>query len=141
MHLLALLTATVLVSLATLHVYWGLGGRWLFAAAIPHKVGQAPVLPGPIACFVVAALLLGAAYVCMVHAFGVPFVLGRELAAHGVLAIAGVFGLRTLGDFNYVGLFKRVRSTEFARRDSWFYTPITASMATATGLLWLLGRS
>lgn len=139
MHFLALLIATVLGSLSALHVYWGLGGRWAFAASIPHQPSKSPTLPGPVACFAVAVALLTAAYLCVAHAFVLSFPKERSLVRYGVLGVAVVFALRTLGDFRYVGLFKRVVGTGFATRDTKLYTPLTASIAVATGLLWLLG--
>lgn len=131
--------ATVLASLSFLHIYWGFGGRWAFAASIPHKPGESPRLPGPVACLAVAAALLAASYACLALAFALPFQIERSLVRHGVLGVAVVFALRTLGDFHYVGLFKRVVGTEFATRDTKLYTPLTASLAVAMGLLWLLG--
>lgn len=141
MHFLALLVAAVLGSLSLLHVYWGFGGRWAFAESVPHKPGESPTLPGTVACLAVAAALLAASYLCLALAFTLPLPMQRSIVRHGVLGVAGVFALRTLGDFNYVGLFKRVVGTEFATRDTKLYTPLTASLAVATGLLWLFGRT
>ncbi|MEM6843120.1 MAG: DUF3995 domain-containing protein [Bacteroidota bacterium] len=35
-----------------------------------------------------------------------------------------IFILRALGEFNYVGFFKRVKNTEFARADSRIFSPL-----------------
>jgi hypothetical protein len=42
-----------------------------------------------------------------------------------------MFALRTIGEFRYVGLFKRVHSTPFARWDSRLFTPLSAAIAAA----------
>jgi hypothetical protein len=139
MHLLALLVAAVLGSLSFLHAYWAFGGRWAFAASIPHKPGESPILPGMFACLAVAAALLAATYLCLALTFALPLPMQASLVRHGVLGVALVFALRTLGDFRYVGMFKRVTGTEFAKRDTKIYTPLTALLALAVGLMWLLG--
>jgi hypothetical protein len=38
--------------------------------------------------------------------------------------VALAFGLRAVGDFRFVGFFKRVRGSVFARRDTWLYSPL-----------------
>ena len=38
---------------------------------------------------------------------------------------------RTVGEFRYVGLFKRERGTRFAALDSCIYTPLCALLAAA----------
>lgn len=38
--------------------------------------------------------------------------------------IAIIFLLRAMGDFNYVGFFKKVRETDFAINDSKYYSPL-----------------
>jgi hypothetical protein len=36
---------------------------------------------------------------------------------------------RAMGDFNYVGFFKRVRGTRFARMDTLLYSPLCLALA------------
>ncbi len=43
--------------------------------------------------------------------------------------------LRTVGDLRYVGVFKRVRRTRFAVRDTRIYTPVCGVLA--AGVLYL----
>jgi hypothetical protein len=40
-----------------------------------------------------------------------------------------VFGLRAIGDFRYLGFFKRVTGTRFARADTLIYSPLCAGLA------------
>jgi len=35
-----------------------------------------------------------------------------------------IFILRAVGDFNYVGIFKKIKNTEFARADSKIFIPL-----------------
>ena len=54
-----------------------------------------------------------------------------ELTRWGTRAVGVVFALRALGEFKWVGFFKSVRDTRFARLDTWLYSPLCAGMAAA----------
>ncbi|MES2318120.1 MAG: DUF3995 domain-containing protein [Pseudomonadota bacterium] len=41
---------------------------------------------------------------------------------------AGLFA-RGVGEFNYLGLFKRVRGSRFATLDTWVYSPLCLLLA------------
>jgi hypothetical protein len=51
-----------------------------------------------------------------------------------VWLLAAVFALRAIGDFRYVGFFKRVRNTGFARLDTRAYSPLCAGLAVLIGI-------
>jgi hypothetical protein len=42
-----------------------------------------------------------------------------------------VLALRAIGEFRYVGLFKRVRESRFAALDTRVYTPLCVALAAA----------
>jgi hypothetical protein len=48
--------------------------------------------------------------------------------------IAAVFALRAIGDFRYVGFFKRIRDSKFARLDTLAYSPLCAALAVLIGI-------
>ena len=48
--------------------------------------------------------------------------------------IAAVFALRAIGDFRYVGFFKRVRGSKFARLDTLAYSPLCTALALLIGI-------
>jgi hypothetical protein len=43
------------------------------------------------------------------------------------------FAARAIGEFRYVGLFKREHSTRFARLDTWLFTLSCAATALVAG--------
>lgn len=130
----AILLTAVFTVLALLHFHWAAGGRLGFGAAIPTK-GAVPIFqPGPGASTAVGVALLGAALVSLVR--GHAFVLGPAWVSRvGIWVIATVMLARAIGDFRYVGFFKRVRGTVFARQDSRFYSPLCATLAALA--IWL----
>jgi hypothetical protein len=42
--------------------------------------------------------------------------------------------LRAIGDFRYVGFFKRIRDSKFARLDTLAYSPLCAALAVLIGI-------
>jgi len=123
---LLLINALIFTLLGGIHLYWMVGGRWGLAQALPTKPdGEVRMLnPGPLACVAVALGLLGFAAYCA--SLGLDFSLGLPLGAEkwGVWVLAGVFLLRTVGDFRYCGFFRKIKETEFGRMDRRWYTPL-----------------
>ena len=114
--------AILLLALAAVHVYWATGGERFAEGAVPTRInperdGTALFAPGPLSTLGVAAGLTGAAIVVSRAGFARS---QRGLA--NLVAIA--FFLRAVGEFRYVGFTKRVRGTEFSRRDDLFYSPL-----------------
>jgi hypothetical protein len=119
-----------LIGLAAIHVYWSAGGRRGARAAIPTRGdGTALVQPSRIATLAVAVALVAAAAI-VVSAAGSPPRAVRILA----LATSAAFGLRMIGDFRIVGLFKRERRTVFARWDSLVFSPLCGALCVACAM-------
>src|SRR5215216_6598662 len=122
-------TAAVFVSLGLLHVYWALGRSSPSAAVIPIHAGKPLFTPTPAVTLLVALALL----VCALLVLGMLGILRFGLPDWpfriGVWGVAAAFLLRAIGDFRYLGLFKTVRDTAFARNDSWFYSPLCVVIA------------
>jgi hypothetical protein len=121
----------VLLSLAAVHVYWAVRGVGT-TAGVPSRRDGTPVFrPGRIATLGVAAALSIAALLVAGRAQLVDVAFSPVVLHVGVWGVATVFVMRTVGEFHYVGLFKRVRGTPFARWDTCLFTPLCAAIATA----------
>ncbi|MCE7044448.1 DUF3995 domain-containing protein [Dyadobacter sp. CY312] len=127
---LPLLNAAVFLLLAMLHLYWMIGGNWGYHAAIPTDGnGRKLFRPGPVATFAVALGLILFALVNILLAGLLPPVMPKEYLRISLMIIAGIFLLRAIGDFRYVGFSKRFRKTRFAEMDSKFYSPLCLVLA------------
>jgi len=119
------IVALVLGILAALHFYWAAGGARGRLAAVPEREGRPLFGPGPLACAAVGvSLLFAALLVCWTARIWAPPVIPLGLARVGTGLLAAAFLLRAIGDRKYVGFFKRVRGTAFARWDSRLYAPL-----------------
>ena len=134
----AVALAAVLVLIAVLHVHWAVGGRWGRAAAVPARrvvpasarPDERPAFtPTSLATAAVAALVFLAALAPLGAVGLVPLPVPSAFTHVGVWLRAAALLLRTVGDFRYVGVFKRVRGTRFAKLDTRLYTPLCLLLA------------
>lgn len=127
--------ALIFFLLSALHWYWVFGGKWGLSGALPSK-GEKPLFkPGPLATALVALLLMFAALICLAQAevAGLPASIFTRI---GVGGLAVAFAIRAIGDFRFVGFFKRIKGTLFARMDSIFFTPLCTLISFLCG--WLI---
>lgn len=122
--------------LSGLHVYWAAGGRSGAVAALPERNGVPLFQPGPASTLVVAGLLAFAGLLVLAHAGHGPAVaLPSWMVRLGAPVAAVVLLARAVGDFRYVGFFKRVRDTRFARLDTRLFSPIALLLGAATAFV------
>lgn len=109
------LNSVLFLSMSFIHVYWAFGGQWGTEGALPSRDGKRVLNPRPIGT-------LGVAIVLMVFAICSAYAL--QVSPYLPLIIGILFGLRTIGDFRFVGLFKQIRNTTFASYDNRFFIPL-----------------
>ncbi|MCZ8518261.1 MULTISPECIES: DUF3995 domain-containing protein [Paenibacillus] len=114
----------VLFLLSGVHLYWLFGGRMGHGAVIP-STEQGPLFrPRPLSVAVVAALLAFAAWLALELGGSIRLLYSDPLLTWGGWLLSVVFILRGLGDWKWVGVFKRKKGTPFAKWDSMVYSPL-----------------
>ncbi len=136
MLILSILIATIFFSLSAIHFYWAMGGSWGTNVAVPTKsTGEKILSPSALASAVVGMglLLMGLLQLRSI----VPFLseVDSRFFKYGNFAIAFLFLARAIGDFKFVGFFKKVVGTAFAKNDSRFYSPLCLFLSISTGWL------
>lgn len=127
--ILAFLLIAVFLTLSLWHVYWLLGGLVGSDAAIPEVDGKPVFQPSVVATFIVAVALALCALLIAATAGLVSLPLSQTVLAWLTRALAIVLLLRAIGDFKFVGFFKRSRGTRFARLDTLVYSPLCLLLA------------
>jgi Protein of unknown function (DUF3995) len=128
------ISIAILLMIAAMHVYWAAGGRFGKSVSVPEHDGRKTMNPGAASTLGVAACLVVAAAIIAVRA-GVLQADVLQTGGFGWLAwigtwvLAVVFAARAIGDFRYVGFFKRVRGSRFARLDTYVYSPLCGLLA------------
>ena len=140
--LLALVSinTTVFIVLSGIHFYWLTGGKWGLALSLPSDPSTRDVLfkPSIMATLVVAVGLLLFAFVTFGNLGAASFGMDQRYFKWGELIVSMIFLIRAIGDFKYVGFFKRIRETPFAKMDSKFYSPLCSSIFIIGVLIFLL---
>ena len=137
--LIAITLILIFLFLSGIHMYWGFGGQWGNDAVIPTKDNNVKVMvPGIIATFIVALGLLGFGAVVFVNIIesdlNIPFRLDI-FRNYGLWVIASIFILRAIGEFNYVGFFKKYKKTKFGQNDTKYYSPLCLIIGILTIIL------
>lgn len=124
----AIILIAIFLFLSGIHIYWGLGGKWGNNAVIPTKDDSIKVMmPGAIPTFLVAFGLLAFGFVVFINIlalhFNIPIWFGI-VYKYGLWVIAGIFTLRAIGEFSYIGFFKKYKQTKFGQNDTKYYSPL-----------------
>lgn len=119
----------ILVVIAALHFYWALGGTFGKDVAIPERNGRPLWSPSALTTFAVGCLLAFAAVLIAMRAGLLLSGFLGPVPRFATRGLALVFASRAIGDFRYVGFFKRVRGTRFARFDTALYSPLCCLLA------------
>jgi hypothetical protein len=129
----AVLASSILCGLGVVHLYWAAGGTIGKGAAVPSLNGKPVLSPGVLATVLVGLGLFAVAAWVIVTAIGSPARILETALRVGTGLVGLVFATRAVGDFRYVGFFKSVRDSEFARRDTYAYSPLCLLLALLIG--------
>jgi len=111
----------MLLAITLIHFYWALGGKYGLDKALPIDAkGNRLLDPNKFMIYIMSFILLGFTYI------------GYKLYVNEISlwimrtgwGLAILFFLRAIGDFNVVGLFKKVKNTKFSKYDTWVYIPL-----------------
>ncbi|MEO8804538.1 MAG: DUF3995 domain-containing protein [Burkholderiaceae bacterium] len=136
--MLATLIASVFAVLSLLHVYWAFGGHIGLAAAVPERATHDArsgrprrvkiFQPSRSATLLVAGALAGMGALVALRAglFGAAVTHWSVQVLLSALAV--VFLVRAVGDFDLLGFFKRANDSAFAFWDSVLYSPLCVAL-------------
>lgn len=119
---------SVFFVLSGVHIYWAAGGKRGARAAIP-SVGEEPLFRPSVWGTGIVALLLAfmGLFVFQLGGYGEP-IGPRWLYEYMGWSLAALFIMRAVGDFRWVGFFKRQRETLFAQWDGILFSPLCLLM-------------
>jgi len=134
-YIISMILPGLFTALGLVHFYWAVGGTKGLAGSIPEKDGGPLFSP----TFGITSTLAMGLFVCtaLVLDFSGRIILPLQphLVRWGLLAILALFLGRMIGDFNYMGIFKKVKGTLFATRDDKIYSPLSGLIALMIAIL------
>lgn len=92
-------------------------------------------MPGSIPTFIVGFGLLVFGLFVLQKGGLLNFTIPAWLDSYGLWIMAGIFIVRAIGDFKYVGFFKKIKHTAFGQNDTKYYSPVCLIIGVLTILL------
>lgn len=123
--ILSILECSILATLAIIHFNWAAGGKFGFEGSIPTtEEGDSVLKPSAWDSIIVGLGLAVFAFYFAVSGGLLNVKLPIWIAKYGGWVISAIFLLRAMGDFNYVGFFKKKTNTKFYKMDTKLYVPL-----------------
>jgi Protein of unknown function (DUF3995) len=130
--ILQLINTIIFLIISGFHFYWAFGGKFGSQAVIPQMEGKMAFQPPVLATIFVALAMLIGAYLSWIP-YGKT---DNKILIYGNLAIGIVFLIRAIGDFKYVGFFKKVKGSLFTENDSRYYSPLCLVVSGIAFFVW-----
>jgi hypothetical protein len=123
------LALAILAFAAAFHLNWALGGRLGLSVSLPQKPGGTPVMAHRLplwrpAAGGVALLLVGLALLLLDRTGHVALPLPEYIIRTALLLTGAAFVARAIIPNTYVGLFKSLRTTRWAKYDTRLFSPL-----------------
>lgn len=137
--ILSIILFLVFSVLSGFHFYWFFGGKWGLDKVIPSVGEKANSLEIPKFATLIVALglmLFGLLYLGISGLITIQF--PKWVTNYAYWFIPAIFTFRAIGEFKYVGFFKKIRNTEFARADSKIFAPLCIGIGIAGFVIQLL---
>ncbi|MEL6193930.1 MAG: DUF3995 domain-containing protein [Bacteroidota bacterium] len=135
------LVSSILLAISALHFYWALGGQWAVKAVIPEVMeGMFNENHKSRAAFYTLVVAVGLIVLALIIISNLPIIswLSDSWSSLGAKIIGSIFLLRALGDFKWVGFFKKPSESIFARNDTMIYSPLCLFLGIGSWLIGLL---
>ena len=126
--------------LGLVHVYRAEGGYKGFAHLLPTTVTGVRILnPTKLDCAIVGFFLTMFAlfYLTRLGLFGIA--ISKLMISLVGWAVPVVFLLRAIGDFKFVGIFKKIKTSTLARLDTKIYSPLCLKISISGIIIQIAG--
>ena len=134
-NLLSIIVSAVFVVLGVWHFHMALNHTSGESGAVPSVAGKPLFVPSKLMTVAVGVVLL--LFAALVVATAGMLSIGLSPWLLVLLSYALALGLlaRAVGEFKYVGFFKRVRGSRFATLDSYVFSPLCLLLAIGVALV------
>nr|WP_217189902.1 DUF3995 domain-containing protein [Echinicola vietnamensis] len=126
---MSIVLSCILLGLGLIHFNWVVGGTFGLEEAIPTKEnGDLVMNPGKVDSAIVGLGLTVFGLFYLIRAEILEINLSSGLMNSVGWIIPVIFLLRAMGEFKYVGFFKKVKSTPFGKWDTKLFSPLCLFM-------------
>ena len=131
----AVVVSVAFVALALWHFHMAFSPAGGVSGAVPSESGKPLFVPSTRATLAVGFVLLVFALLVAATAGLIEVRVPGRLLSWSSYALALGLLARAVGEFKYVGFFKRVRGSRFARLDTLLYSPLCLLLAIGVTLV------
>ncbi|MBK9737641.1 MAG: DUF3995 domain-containing protein [Saprospiraceae bacterium] len=122
---ISIILCFVFIFLASFHFYWAFGGKKGTENVIPVDTNNVKIInPSIISTLFVGIILLLFAFINIIKTKIINIELPEVIENYCLWFIAILFLLRAIGEFNYIGFFKKIKTTKFGIMDTKVYSPL-----------------
>lgn len=123
--IIAVVLFSIFLFLSLVHFYWAFGGKWGTEGVYPTPDAQTPPKnPGIISTLIVAIVLFTFALFYLIKVSIISFELPFWIQKYGLWILTSIFAVRAIGDFKYLGFFKKIKNTKFGQNDTKYFAPL-----------------
>tara|TARA_B110000046_G_C12940591_1_gene375581 strand:- start:712 stop:1143 length:432 start_codon:yes stop_codon:yes gene_type:complete len=139
--ILSIILFLIFIVLGGFHFYWLFGGIWGLKKVFPTKDNEVstPSIP-KLATLTVGLVLVLFGLIYFVKSGFTNVQIPNWLTNYGYWFIPSIFTLRAIGEFKYVGFFKKIKTTEFAKADSNIFSPLCLFIGIIGVLIQLMNK-
>jgi hypothetical protein len=131
----------ILLSLSCLHFYWAFGGKKGKENAIPVNINNEKIMnPTIISTLFVGIILLLFGLMNIIKTKIIDVALPEIIENYCLWVIAILFLLRAIGEFKYIGFFKKIKNTKFSIMDTKVYSPLCLFIGISEVLIELINK-
>ncbi|WP_147677450.1 DUF3995 domain-containing protein [Algibacter pacificus] len=122
---LSLVLSLVFFVLAVIHFNWFFGGKFGIDVSLPtNEHGKRVLNPKKIDSAIVGLALLAFCCFYFYKSGIIALYLPHWIMEYTGWIISIIFFIRAIGDFKYVGFFKKVKQTTFGEMDTTYFSPL-----------------
>lgn len=140
--IISLALAILFFMLGLIHFNWALGGNFGFEESLPTKENGEKVLnpkkiDGAVVGFGLSSFGIFYAIKSGLFEYNFP----EWIVACGSWIIPTIFLIRAIGEFKYVGFFKRIKNTTFGKLDTKLFSPLCLLIGILGILMQIINRN
>jgi hypothetical protein len=121
----SIILSFILIGLGSIHLHWASGRKFGLSLTVPTKItGEQVLNPKKMHCIIVGVVLTLFGIFYAIESGLIVFELSGWVLNYGSWIIPILFILRAIGEFKYVGFFKTIRETNFAKWDTKIFSPL-----------------
>ena len=125
LNILSTFVILTLLVAAILHFYWSFNGSYLLDRAIPTLDEKPIISPSNFLTFCVGLVLLSfSLLVYFTQFYNLSALQESTYLIYFTWFLSVMFTIRAIGDFRFIGFFKKISSSKFAEYDTLYYSPL-----------------